>query len=57
MIKRNTIVHPSVDISERWSPPLIADDYFEYFDAARMLLVYIITDKVIDIEDFTFVLE
>jgi hypothetical protein len=39
--KRISIVHPSPAEGPKWMPQLLADDFYEYFDVARMLLIYL----------------
>ena len=46
--KRISIVHAYPRDGVKWTPFLMADDFYEYFDISRMLLVYIILDKIIE---------
>ena len=39
--KRISIVHPSPTEGPKWIPQLLADDFYEYYDVARMLLIYL----------------
>lgn len=48
--KRVAIVHPNPRSGVEWSPYLTADDFYEYFDVSRMILHYVITDKLIELE-------
>jgi len=47
--KRISIVHANPKNGVEWSPFLMADDYCEYYDISRMLLNYIIIDKIIEL--------
>ncbi len=46
--KRISIVHAYPKAGAEWAPFLMADDFSEYFNVSRMLLVYIILNKVIE---------
>ena len=46
--KRISIVHANPKNGAEWSPFLMADDYYEFYNILRMLLNYIIIDKIIE---------
>jgi hypothetical protein len=46
--KRISIVHAYPKAGVEWTPILVAEDFYEYFDISRMLLVYVILNKLID---------
>lgn len=46
--KRISIVHAHPNDGVEWTPFLMADDYFEYEEILKMLLVYVLTGKVIE---------
>lgn len=48
--KRVSIVHACPKSGVEWTPFLMADDFYEYFNISRMLLVYIILDRVTDLD-------
>lgn len=48
--KRVSIVHANPKSGVEWTPFLMADDFYEYFDISRMLLVYILLDRIIDLD-------
>jgi hypothetical protein len=50
--KRITIVHANPKNGVEWPPFLMADDYYDYFNISRMLLNYIINNKIIDFSYF-----
>jgi hypothetical protein len=48
--KRVAIVHPNPRSGAEWTPYLEADDFYEYFDVSKLILHYVITDKLIELE-------
>lgn len=48
--KRISIVHASPKNGVEWNPSLMGEDFSEYYDISRMILLYIITNKITDIE-------
>ena len=49
-MKRTTIVHPSPTNGVEWTPFLMAEDYYEYYDIARSLLHHLITSEELIVE-------
>jgi hypothetical protein len=47
--KRISIVHPSPSDGPKWMPFLLADDFYEYYDIARMLLIYLACGMLIEL--------
>ena len=48
--KRIQIVHANPKSGPCWNPRLSEKDYDSYYDIAMMLLIYIITEDVVDID-------
>lgn len=47
--KRISIVHPSPRWGAGFYPFLLADDYYEYYDVCKLLLNYVLIDRVLDL--------
>ncbi len=48
--KRVAIVHAKPFGQSEWTPLLMADDFYEYFQIARELLNFVLIDRVIDVD-------
>jgi len=46
--KRNALVHPEPHSGAQWDTSIISEDFYEYFNISRMLLNFILIDRLLD---------